>query len=239
MDAPFPEGMVEAIEDILKQEPGIPNGQDVYPHIFESALFMPLQRKYEMQQMVQLARSVPHATVMEVGADKGGSVYTWVKALQPKRMIACEIRGTPYAQAFDRTFPLTDFCWTDGSSFDPGVVGRIQSWLRGHTIDILFLDGDKFSFARDFEAYVSMMTPGGYVFMHDIVPDLDPHPRRAFTWASERPQVAQALEIIDFTEHHQLTQADAQGPIVGGPYNDWLRYWGPHSCGVGVLHIRQ
>jgi cephalosporin hydroxylase len=239
MDAPFPEGMVEEIEEILKQETSIPNEQDLYPHIFESAMVMPLQRKYEMQQMIRLARSVPHSTVMEVGADKGGSVYTWIKALQPERMIACEIRGTPYGQVFNRTFPLVDFCWMEGSSYDPSVVGRIRSWLRGHTIDILFLDGDKTAFDRDFAAYVPLVTPGGYVFMHDIVPDLDPVPRRAFTWASERPEVAQALEIIDFSEHEQLAQADRRGSIVGGPYNDWLRYWGPHSCGVGVLHIRK
>lgn len=239
MDAPFPDGMVEEIGDILKQGPDIPNEQDVYPHIFESGMFMPLQRKREMQQMVRLAKSVPHSTVMEVGADKGGSVYTWVKALQPERMIACEIRGTPYAQVFERAFPRTTFCWMGGSSYDPSVVSRITSWLRGHTIDILFLDGDKLAFDRDFAAYISLVTPGGYVFMHDIVPDLDPVPRQAFLWASTRPEVEQAIEIVDFSEHQELAQQDLQGPLVGGPYNDWLRYWGPHSCGVGVLRIKK
>jgi hypothetical protein len=235
MDAPFPDGMVEAIEGILATDAVYKDGQDLYPHIFENAFFMPLQRKNEMQQMMRIARSVPHSTVMEVGADKGGGVYHWVKALQPERMIGVEIRGTPYAHVFDRTFPLVNFCWLAGSSYDPAVGRQIRDWLRGHLIDILFLDGDKAAYYRDFEMYVPMMTRGGYVFMHDIQDDA---PGEAFRMASVHPQVAHAWEIIDTNESEMIKRMDARGMVAIGPYDDWLRYWAGRSCGVGVMQIR-
>lgn len=234
MDAPFPEGMVEAIEEVLKK-PALPDGLDLYPDVFESSFFMPLQRKNELSQMLRIARSVPHSTIMEIGADKGGSVYHWIKGLTPERMIAVEIRGTPYSHVFDRTFPLVNFCWMEGSSYDASVVGRVKQWLRGHTIDVAFLDGNKNAYYRDFELYVPLMTRGGYVFMHDIQ---DQEPGEAFRMASIHPAVERAWSVIDTTESQMIKRMDERGMVAIGAYDDWLRYWAGRSCGVGVLHLK-
>ena len=98
---------------------------------------------------------------MEVGADKGGSVYTWVKALQPERMIACEIRGTPYSQVVRTDVPAHELL-LDGGVVVRSECGRVASsrWLRGHTIDILFLDGDKLAYRSATSGCISLDDAG-------------------------------------------------------------------------------
>jgi cephalosporin hydroxylase len=54
-------------------------GLDLYTEIFDHPWLFPLQRKAEMAAMMKLARSIEPKTVMEIGSDKGGSFYHWVK----------------------------------------------------------------------------------------------------------------------------------------------------------------
>jgi predicted O-methyltransferase YrrM len=233
-DGPFPDGMVEEIAAVLANDAIIPDGQDLYPHIFEASLFMPLQRKKEMRQMMAAARRVPHATIMEVGTDRAGGVYHWCKGLQPHRMIACEIRGTPYAPAFELAFPKIDFCWQFASSYDASTVRAIRKWLSSDLIDVLFLDGDKNMFHADFEAYLPLMSPGGTIFMHDIRVH---EPGQAFARAILHPRVVRSEKIIDVSEYQELVDLNTRGARPAGAYEDWLWYWVGQSCGVGVLKL--
>jgi predicted O-methyltransferase YrrM len=225
--------MVEEIELILANDAERPGGQDTYLHVFESSMFFPLQRRREMARMMQIARSINPKIVYEIGADKGGGLYHWCKSLpNVQRVIACEIRGTPYRRAFERAFRHIDFVWVEDSSYDPRTVEHVLRQLGDDRFDILFIDGDKTAFDRDFDSYLPMMSPYGLVFMHDIQ---DEAPavgyKKALRLGYEHD------EIIDTTESSEALARAAAGIPATCPYEDWLRYWKGRSCGVGVVYL--
>ena len=246
--APIPDALIEEITRVLDRDRAYATGGDVYAHVFASPLFFPLQRKREMAQMLQIARG--HVAgraarvIMEIGACYAGGVYHWCKSLSPTHLIACEIRGTPYAEAFERAFPGIAFLWLEESSYDTPAAENVRTWLDGNQIDILFLDGDKEHFLDDFTMYRPLMRPGGVIFMHDIQV---PAPRNAFEVASTSPGIAEAFTIIDTSECTEATARDVAGVPLIDAYDHWLRYWNPptdrrlnrcQSCGVGVLRLK-
>lgn len=227
-DDPFPDGMVEEIEAFLEADTA-PPGQDLYDAVFATATMFPLQRKAEMRRMMHLARQGMPRVVFEIGTDKAGSLFHWCKCLPTvTRVIACEIRGVPYAEAFTAAFPEIDFLWLPQSSFDPETVNGVEDWLDGDLIDRLFLDGDKSFFLADFDAYLPLMAYDGIVFLHDIT---DPTPGDAFEEIKKRGFRTQT--IIDRDEWREVEQR-------GGPrtaHEHWLKTWCGKSCGVGVVYV--
>lgn len=180
MDAPLPEGLTKAWEEFLASESSRTPGMDLYPEVFEHPLLFPLQRMGEAAAMIQIAREYSPKVVMDVGSDKGGGLYHWIKCLPSvQRVIACEVRGTPYNVALQRAFPSIDFLWLPFSSYKASTVDEVKWFLDDPpaTIDVLFLDGDKARFDQDFWLYARFMTPRSVVFFHDVA---DPSPRQAF-----------------------------------------------------------
>src|SRR5688572_5725105 len=162
----FPVGIEHAWEKFLSEERQ--DGLDVYPEIFHDGILFPLQRMRETEKMIAMARTVKPSVVMEIGSDKGGSFYHWVKGLIPTKAIALEIRGIPFAEAFQKAFPDTRFFFGDDSSYDPVIVDAVWHFLNGDKIDCLFIDGDKHGFSKDVAAYLPMMRQGGMIFLHDV-----------------------------------------------------------------------
>lgn len=217
MDAPFPLGMVEEIAEFLAKDAERESGRTIYPEVFASNLFFPLQRQAEMVEMLLTAKTREPKAVMEIGADKGGSLYHWCKCLPSvQRVIACEIRGTPYKQHFEQAFPHIAFQWVEGPSLPVQVAGPL---------DVLFIDGDKRLFAEDFDAYRPLMSDSGLVFMHDI--NERGGPRNAFERCKKLGY--QCREIID-TSDYDLADGNT-------PHEGWLRHWRGRSCGVGVVYM--
>lgn len=232
MDLPFPAGMLAEIERFLAADSPRSPGQDLYHDLFETRLFFPLQRPAEMRRMVQIARAIRPQVVFEIGADKGASLYTWCKALSPLACLACEIRGLPYWQAFHKAFPGIEFCWLEGSSYDPETVDRVRRWLGRQRIDVLFLDGDKAYYDRDWEAYLPLMAPTGVAFFHDI--NEPGNPRDAF----QRARFGRRWEeIIDTSDAQAVLARQAAGITPRTPHESWLAYWAGRSCGVGVVWV--
>lgn len=227
MDAPFPEGMVQEIEAFLAADRA-PVGEDVYPAVFRTNFFFPLQRQKELAQMMRWARMKRPQVVMEIGADKGGSLYHWVKCLPTVRIaVACEIRGTPYAAAFERAFPHVKFLWVEGSSYAPENRAAVADALAAAsaTIDCLFIDGDKLAFERDFDAYKQLMHPCGIAFMHDIQ---DRDPKEAFERVTARGYHSKTC--VDVSDYDPLTAPSC-------PHDQWLHHWKGRSCGVGAVYL--
>lgn len=239
MDAPFPTEMVPCIEQFLANDHSRLAGLDLYPEVFHSDHFFPLQRMRETEAMIRIARDVSPQTVMEIGADKGGGLYHWCKCLPTvMRVIGCEVRGLPYASLFERAFPGINFCWMPCSSYEPITVQSVTGWMTQYTrwtpgIDVLFIDGDKGRFLEDFDAYLPLMSPHGIVFMHDIQ---DEAPREAFLKVRERGYRCEA--IIDTSEAEGAGVRHLRGDPVTSPYEGWLRHWRGRSCGVGVIYMK-
>lgn len=225
MDAPFPDGMMEDIEKFFALECTRSPGLDVYPSVFETALFFPLQRQAELAEMMREARKVSPRVVMEIGTDKGGGLYHWCKCLPTVRyVIACEIRGCPYKHLFEKNFPAIKFTWLERASLPPPKCP--------YPIDCLFIDGDKAGFALDFAAYRSLMSERGVVFLHDIQ---DRSPMRD-TFLACKAAGYKTKEIIDTSDYKRVLGYPVKGREMT-PHEAWLRYWRGTSCGVGCVYM--
>lgn len=236
----FPENMVDCIEHFLKEvHPRLELGKDLYPELFDSDLFFPLQRQAELSAMIRIARGYSPKVLMEIGADKGGGFYHLLKSLPSVEMAcACEVRGTPYWQLFEDAFPRIDFLWLDTSSYSPSSAVQVHDWLHGNRIDVLFLDGDKSSYHSDLDRYLPLMNSPSVVFMHDI--NDYGGPRRAFDLAQSGPhgkRVKSTEEIISLNDTEIAMAREKRGIPAATPHEGWLRHWAGRSCGVGVLYV--
>lgn len=233
MDDNFPEGMLADIEKYMSVDYLRKPGADIYPGVFETNHFFPLQRQRELSEMIRVAKAIQPKVVMEIGADKGGGFYHWIKCIPSIEVaIACEIRGTPYTDLFSKNFPDKRFIWAECSSRHACCKPMIESALEGRRIDVLFLDGDKSFYGLDFETYLPLMNPNGIVFMHDI---RDCQPIRDDF--NRLCSVYRHREIIDVLDaEHALERRRAGLPALN-PHENWLRHWAGRSCGVGVLWL--
>lgn len=220
----------------------LPPGKDVYMPIFDNGILFPLQRINEMEVMMQTARSVNPHVVMEIGSDKGGGFFHWCKSLPSVgRAIAAEFRGVPFQDAFKDMFPEIDFHFVEGSSYDPVNVQGVRNFLNkgktgsepGDMIDCLFIDGDKNGTGRDFASYVSMVRPGGLIFIHDIE-DRTIHPSQFFYSLCEKYRI---MAILDGREALPAVRRGVNNEPPKTAYEGWLRIWKHHSCGVGVVQV--
>lgn len=228
----FPAGMVDDVARFLVGTADRRDVRDLYEDVFRIPTMFPLQRKNELQWMMNLARSVTPRVIVDVGTDKGGGLYHWAAGLHPGRIAACEIRGLPYSGAFAVAFPAIDFLWIERSSRDPEAVDGVRRWLGNDRIDVLFLDGDKGAFREDFDAYVGHVADGGLVFFHDIQ---DGGPGGAFAACSKHSRVGTVLTCIDTRE---VDGALAIAPADRDAYAQWLAHWAGRSCGVGCLRMK-
>jgi predicted O-methyltransferase YrrM len=227
----LPEHLNEYWADFFKMEGCRLMGQDCYEAIFESPLLFPLQRRNEMAEMMRTSRGTKPRVVFEIGADKGGGLYHWCKCLPVERVIACEIRGTPYAQLFQDAFPEIEFMWIQASSYDKNVVAAVDEWLGEDKIDCLFIDGDKNRFDLDFQNYLPMMKKGGIVFMHDIQ---DRDPRKAY---DKVRQDYNNRTYVNVDESRKALERKAKEIEPANVHEEWLRYWAGRSAGIGVIHV--
>lgn len=233
MDQPFPSGMTEHIEGLLANDGMYPCGLDYYPHIFDSDLMFPLQRIGEMRWMLSKAWSICPETVLDIGSDKGGGLYHWCKGLTTlKTVIACEIRGLPYASAFEKAFPHIRFLWIEDSSYAPQTVKRVEAFLNDRPIDVAFLDGDKSYFDADFNCYHTLVRPGGLVFVHDIQ---DEAPRDGYNKILAHGYGHE--EFIDKTDTAWTLDRERRNIPPSTAHEKWLRHWRGRSCGVGLIYL--
>lgn len=232
----LPDGLVTEIERIIEIEFGSTPQQTIYDSVFESPLMFPLQRREEVRKMLEIARTTSPKVVMEIGTDKGGGAYHWLKALEPEQFIGIEIRGVPYDEAFRFGFPGTDQLWIEASSYDHTTVAYVQQWLseRKIQIDVLFIDGDKSHFATDYYQYVPMVRKGGIIFMHDI---RDRPPLAAFNEAKRHDRVRNAITFESTLEVATSVMNEVAGIPTKNEHENWLRHWRGASAGVGVLWV--
>lgn len=233
MDAPMPPQVGPAWDRFMELNRDLESGRDVYPEIFENGWLFPLQRMRETAKMIAMARTIYPKTVMEIGSDKGGSFFHWVKGLRPSKAIAIEIRGIPFAESFRTAFPKTEFYFAGGaSSYEPAQVRAVRMFLDEEKIDCLFIDGDKSAVDKDFAAYLPMMRNGGLVFIHDIVDDIEP--RRVFNRLKAQYKTQQ---IVDTSEYDAIEARELEGLTIATAYEGWFRVWKRTSCGVGVVYV--
>jgi predicted O-methyltransferase YrrM len=219
MDGPLPSNLVQCWEEFLTQPHNL---EDLFAH----PVLFPLQRKREMEAMHQVARELNPQVVMEIGADKGGSVWAWLHEIPTiTAIIACEIRGTPYSEIMAKAFPHIQFLWLPESSYEESTLDKVLQWLGDKCIDVLFIDGDKSHFDTDYNLYQQRVN--GVVFMHDVC---DKPMKDAFLKCSRGKERRILRNVTEWTE---LKNNLPETPTA---YQSWMMYWGDRSCTVGVIH---
>jgi predicted O-methyltransferase YrrM len=233
MDAPLPANLMEHWGRLLATEGDRPRGENAYSEVFDDSVLFPLQRKAELSRMMMTARALAPKVVMEIGADKGGGFYHWIKCLPTvRKAIAIELRGVPYASAFRGAFPYVSIMCRAGSSMDGSVIADVKNFLAGDPIDCLFIDGDKASTGKDFAIYSPFVRKGGLVFIHDVVDKINP--RAVFNTLAARYD---SESIVDVSEGLEARARERAGIPAATSHEAWNRVWGNTSCGVGVLHV--
>lgn len=210
-----------------------PSGQNIYPNVFHNGILFPLQRMRETEAMIKLARMFNPRVVMEIGSDKGGSFYHWVKGFTPAKAIAVELRGIPFADSFPKAFPDTRFYFVDDSSYTLGTIAKVKAFLGEDTIDCLFIDGDKGGFVKDVQAYMPMMRKGGLMLLHDVQDVVNA--QDAMRWAQKHGHRTQV--ILDTSEYDEIAARERAEFPPADSYEGWFRTWKRTSCGVGVIHV--
>lgn len=240
LDAPLPPTLRQDWADFLASEhqrlPGLP----LYSQVFEHNGLFPLQRQKEMEWMINTASLYQPKVVMDIGSDKGGGVYHWVKSLPyVQKVIACEIRGTPYAEEFEKAFPQVKFLWLPCSSRGyTNAIKPVEKFLMEtpgpKQIDCLFIDGDKTAFLEDFHIYHPYINrERGVVFLHDVT---DPDPGKAF--GELRRLYPRGARIFrDVSEVQPALDRQTLGLPPASAYEGWLRHWRGQSCGVGYIPL--
>jgi cephalosporin hydroxylase len=81
------------------------------------------------------------------------------------------VRHKPHLRRFRR--PGQELRYFDGSSRAEQMADRLRRVLNGRQLDVLFIDGDHHYHGAkaDFLLYRQFVWEGGFVLLHDIVPD--------------------------------------------------------------------
>jgi cephalosporin hydroxylase len=147
----------------------------------------PDQLKAEFTEVLRIFDWYDPQTVVEIGTREGGTLYQWMKHLYfsntklNQKLIAVDLPGarwgtrkevssSDFYEWADKFF--VDFHFVKGDSHNQAIVDRVDE-LADKGIDWLFIDGDHslVGIIQDLKNYLPMVNRGGYVVIHDVVPD--------------------------------------------------------------------
>jgi predicted O-methyltransferase YrrM len=187
------------------------------------ALFYPpgaSQNEGEIFGMLAFAAEREPRTVVEIGTQTGGTTFLLASMLPSVSLLVgldLFVRNQPRLRAFTR--PALELHFISANSALASTQSALEEALRGRTIDLLFIDGDH-SFrgsASDFRSYRRLVTPGGLIAFHDIVPDNTLRDgAESLAWAGEVPVLWDLLR--NQYESHEFVDS-----------------WQQEARGIGVL----
>lgn len=139
------------------------------------------QHTDELAAVLALAATVHPYVIVEIGCDRGGTLYAW-QHICPRVYGITAADNTQAAGGSGKPLHPHGATVRVGDSHDPDswdwLVRRIQAdgAPLGQPVDVLVIDGDhSYGGVRDdFERYSSLVRPGGLVLLHDIFVTNDP-----------------------------------------------------------------
>jgi cephalosporin hydroxylase len=133
----------------------------------------PMQIREELRQFAEAIAAIDPATVCEIGTARGGSYYVWRRYLDATTYISIDLPGGQFggghsarrAEFLKQALAPDDVeqAFVRGDSHTPETARRVEQFLDGHPIDVLFIDGDHtYEGVRDdFERYAPFVADGG------------------------------------------------------------------------------
>ena len=139
-------------------------------------IFGAIQQRSEISALLEILRQNPPKYICEIGTASGGTLFLLSRVCRPDALLLSVDLGL----TFERCLVHARFAGRQqrivsvrGDSRAPETVGRVRSLIRGHALDLLFIDGDHSyeGVQTDFLNYSPLVRPGGLIVLHDIVPD--------------------------------------------------------------------
>lgn len=147
------------------------------------------QEYFELRDALRLAESVGPRIIVELGCDRGGTLYAW-------RQLCSRVYGITWEQNADSGGAGCTAHGAEvryGDTHDPESLSWLTGQLAGEQADILVIDGDHHEpgIRADLKDYGPLVRPGGLIMLHDVVPEAYPevHVWKVWPELSRRYQV--------------------------------------------------
>jgi cephalosporin hydroxylase len=140
-------------------------------------IFGAIQQHTEISGLLKLLKQNPPRYVCEIGTASGGTLFLLARVCAPAALLISVDLGL----SVERCFVHARFAARRQrivsirrDSHDLKTLERVRSLLRGHPLDLLFIDGDHSyeGVKADFSNFSPLVSPGGLIVFHDIVRDL-------------------------------------------------------------------
>lgn len=140
---------------------------------FARSLFAPCQIDSEILAFLDWARSIEPVRILEVGVARGGTHFLLGSCISSVRQLV-GVDLYPRNQKLLRAL-LPDSTRVHsfaGKSSAGATLNKVRDCLDGERFDLIFIDGDHsyVGAMADFNAYRTLLKPGGWAAFHDIQP---------------------------------------------------------------------
>jgi len=143
----------------------------------------PAQQREEIKELLAILESARPRTLVEIGAASGGTLFLLSRVAAPDAtLVSIDLPGGRFGGGYGRwRSPLYRSFARQGQevhliradSHEPKTLRQLQAMIGPGRLDFLFIDGDHTyeGVRRDFELYRPLMSAGGWIGFHDIIPD--------------------------------------------------------------------
>jgi cephalosporin hydroxylase len=171
---------------LLRHDPGLQQGDigRLMNFIFKEngEVISCLQVFSEIEQLLQLLKSVKPRVVLEIGTNRGGNLFLLTRTAAPDALIvSVDLPGGEFGGGYPlwrvplyRNFAMQNqhVELVRGNSHSPETLCRAERKLDGRKVDFLFIDGDHTyeGVKQDYEMFSPLVREGGMIGLHDILP---------------------------------------------------------------------
>jgi predicted O-methyltransferase YrrM len=130
-----------------------------------------IQKPPELAVLLEFLAERKPATIVEIGADEGGTLWSWSQLPGPPRVIAVDLPSGPFRKASGLPAEHGSEL-VIGDSHRRETFDRVVELTGGlGTADMLFVDGDHTyrGVWSDYHGWRPLVRPGGLIVFHDIV----------------------------------------------------------------------
>jgi cephalosporin hydroxylase len=194
--------------------------------VLASEYFRPDQRKVEIARLLRLLQVRQPRVLGEIGGRIGGTLALFAHAAAPDaRILSIDLEYKPEYKKALRAFARAAqrITCVDADSHSPQTLAFVKEWLRGETFDFLLIDGDHSlnGVRSDYLMYSPLVSPGGIIAFHDIVPD-----------SRTRGGIATQSDVGEVPAFWRWLKEQ------GLQLEEYVESWAQDGFGIGVVHWR-
>jgi len=138
------------------------------------------QVKEEIMELLKILAKRRPKFILEIGTARGGTLFLFSRGSSSHaRIISIDLPGGKFGGGYPKwKIPIYEsfaihkqkIHLIRGDSHAPNTRSMAEKVLKGQKLDFLFIDGDHNGVKTDFEMYGKLVSKGGIIAFHDIVP---------------------------------------------------------------------